>query len=241
VSWHLQTQRAHLQFGVGNGAVNGQFDRLPAASARVQWAVLGDVVDGTREAGDLTGTPAGATTIGFNGFVDAVPPPGTIGDVIIDPDADDDGKPGRIVTAAGGMDLTIRGERFEAIAEIFYRYEDWSELLRANAPLSDVVGRDAKRRYAGMYLDASYVVWPDHVLIAGRVGYGDLPFLSLHGPSTIPPGAQVLEAAGAVVLYRDGHRSLAASYTMRNYYEGFAIDDATELEQRGVVEAQLTL
>lgn len=231
----------HWQVFVGNGALDGATEKFPSLSGRLQWAVSGDVIDGASGAGAIHDEAhEGAATMAISGVVDSQTP-ATVSGIVVDADADDDGKPGRVIVIAGGFDLTIRGGAFEAIAEVLYRYEDWSTLLRATPDLAAIVGRESKQRFAGAYLDATYMVWPERMLVGLRFGYSDLPFLSMRTTSIIPPGENVLEAAATVVLYRRGRRLLGASYGIEEYGAEYGTGVDGGLVHRAVVEAQLEL
>jgi hypothetical protein len=239
VQVRLTGRKVAGQIGFTNGAIDGATDRVPAGSARIQWAVAGDVIEGTSGGADIDPSESGAS-LGFGGIVDAVTPT-SIGNITIDADGDGDGKAGRVIEVAAGADLTIRGAGFEAILEMLYRYENWGPIIRANPELIAAVGTEPKRRFASLYSDVTYMVLPGRLLVGARAVYGELPFLSMRGPSVIPRGDNVFETGVMASWCRGGRRLVSASYVFYNFGDRYGPEGDGGNEHRVVVETQLNL
>ncbi|MBZ0234809.1 MAG: OprO/OprP family phosphate-selective porin [Deltaproteobacteria bacterium] len=79
--------------GVGNGAVDGGVDRMPAAAARVAYAITGKLIG--PNPGDIKVTEGTAVTVAVDGVIDAPTVPAAVGMVMIDPDPERNGTPTR--------------------------------------------------------------------------------------------------------------------------------------------------
>jgi hypothetical protein len=240
VQVRMHGRRIAGQVGFTNGAIDGATERVPAGSARIQWAVAGDVIEGTAGAADIDADAENGASLGFGGIVDAVTPT-TIGDITIDADGDGDGKPGRVIVVAAGVDLTIRGGGFAATLEMLYRYENWGPIIRANPELIAAVGAEPKRRFAALYADATYMAMPRRLMVGARAGYGELPFLSMRGPSSVPRGETMFEGGVMASLCRGGRRFVTASYVFYGFGNQYLSEVNGGNEHRLIVETQLNL
>jgi len=237
-------RRRAVRIGVGNGAVDGALDQVPAVAARAEWRVTGERIDGGGAAGRIPCEATTALTFGASAVIDAVVP-GAIGTIAVDADIDDDGQPGRVIVLAASADAVVRRGGWEVIAEGLVRRDDWGKMLLVNPELVAAVGSAAVRTSTGGYVQATRILYGPDLLVGARVGWGELPFLSMRSVSFVPRGQNAVEASAVVLLYRLGARALGATYTFIDYGDVYGPDGAAPSdgghEQRIVVEAQLTL
>jgi hypothetical protein len=240
VQLRLDTDSVVAQIGVSNGAIDGATDRVPAASGRLQWRLAGKVIEATTGSADIEARPEKRASLGIGAIVDALTPT-AIGDIDIDPDGDGDGRAGRVLVVGVATDLTVRSHGFQGIIEGLYRFESWGPILRANPELVAAVGDDDTRHLVGLYADAMYTLLPGRLVVGARAGAGQLPFLSMRGPSSLPLGKEVLEGGGMVAWCREGRRFVTASYVFYDFSNPYGPDVDGGSEHRVVVEAQLNL
>ncbi len=221
---------AEWSVGVGNGAIDGAVDRMPAVSARAVYAVAGKLIGANP--GDLKGTKGTAVTIGVDGVVDAPTVPAAVGMVMIDPDPERNGTPTRVKVQAASADVTLRRHGLELSVEGLVRRDDWRDALRTAPALIDTLGESTPVAMA-VTGEVTYLALPGRLLVGGRVAAGDLPVMSMRQATTVPRGRDVLEAALTAMGLYQGRRALNATYTF--------LDFGDSLEHRLVLEAQLNL
>ncbi|HUQ01113.1 MAG TPA: porin, partial [Kofleriaceae bacterium] len=223
--------------GVTNGAVEGAVDRMPAASARVAYAVAGKLVG--VNPGDTKGTKETSVTIGVDGVIDAPTVPAAVGSTMIDPDPEKNGTPTRVKVQAASADLTVRRRGLEVSVEGLVRRDDWRDALRTAPALLDVLGESTPVAMA-VYGDVTYMVVPGRLLGGVRVAAGELPVLSVRQATTVPRGRDVLELALTAMGIYDGKRALNATYTFLDYGPAAGASEGSR-EHRFVIEGQLNL
>jgi len=229
--------RVEWSAGVGNGAIDGAVDRMPAVSARVAVAIAGKLIG--PNPGDIKGTKETAVTVSVDGVVDAPTVPGTVGMVMIDPDPEKNGTPTRVKVQGASADITMRRQGLELSIEALVRRDDWRDALRTAPTLEDVVGGRTPVATA-VTGELTYMVVPGRLLGGARVAAGDLPVLSMRQATTVPRGRDVLELALTGMGLYDGKRALNVTYTYLDYGPS-AGATAGSVEHRFVIEGQLNL
>lgn len=229
--------RVDWSVGVGNGAVDGAVDRMPAVAARVAYAVAGKLIGANP--GDLKGTKETAVTIAIDGVVDAPTVPGTVGMVMIDPDPEKNGVPTRVKVQGASADITFRRKGLELSIEGLLRRDDWRDAMRTAPALVAVVG-DSTPLATAITGELTYMVVPGRLLAGARLAAGDLPVLSMRQATTVPRGRDVVEVALTALGLYDGKRALNATYTFLDFGAA-AGATAGSVEHRFVIEGQLNL
>jgi len=226
---------------VANGGPDATPDDVPLVAVRIT-ATRGAKPDPGE--GDRTETWPMSFTLGLNVVVDAVSAPAMIGAVAITNDLDGDGEAERVSTVTNGLDLTLRAGGFELALEGVLRLERWGELVAANPMLvadADVDPATAGSAYVAGSAQLTYLV--DHkVMIGARFASGQVPFLSTHGPSTIPLGRRLVEGDAVLGIYRGGTRLFDLTYRYLNWGDryGSAPGDGP-IEHCVMAEAQVVL
>lgn len=228
--------------GVGNGAgANRLDDNLwMAATLRADAVIAGKRF--AYAAGDLARTPAPSLMIGAGLVHDMVAMPAEIGDIAVDNDVDGDGRRDDVRVLSASVDAVFRYRGVEAALEAVWRHESTAPILRDgdNAALRAAVG-DGQTR-AGLAGQVTYVLpWTllsRDLLIGGRVGYAQLPFLGVGGRSSAVPRAEhLLELDGVLQLYQGGVRRLGLMYSLHHY--GDQAVPAGDTDHRVLLEAQV--
>jgi hypothetical protein len=240
VQLYWASDRASGNLGVGNGAVEGAPDKVPAVFARAQVGAVGKVFGPVVHAGDVQAGDSLRVTVGAAGIVDTARPT-SIGSIAVDLDPDGDGDPSRVLVVAGSVDVTARYRGLELATEVIVRREDWRDILATNPDLAAAVGAGARRTYLSGMGELTYMVVPRHLLAGVRLAHGDLPFLSMRGASALPRGADVTEASTVVLLYRNGRRILGATYSVLSFGDAYNGGSRGGIEHRMIVETQLNL
>jgi hypothetical protein len=224
---------------VGNGAVDGAVDRMPALAARVAYAAAGKLIG--PNPGDLKVTEGTAVTVAVDGVIDAPTVPATIGSVMIDPDPEKNGVPTRVKVQAASADVTVRRGGIELSVEGLVRRDDWRDALRTVPTFEATLGEPTPVAMAVMG-ELTALLVPGRVLGGVRVARGDLPVLSMRQATTVPRGRDVLELALTAMGLHDGKRAINVTYT---YLDFGAAAGATAMdgsrEHRFVIEGQLNL
>lgn len=237
----VQLRGAHgpleWSLGVGNGAVDGAVDRMPAVAARVAYAAAGQLIG--PNPGDVKGTAPTAVTVAIDGVIDAPTVPATVGAVMIDPDPEKNGTPTRVKVQGGSADVTLRHRGLELSIEGLVRRDDWRDALRTAPTLEAIVGGRAPVATA-FISELTYMAVPGRLLGGARIAAGDLPVLSMRQATTVPRGEDVFEVALTGMWLHAGRRAVNVTYT---YLDFGPAPGATVggIEHRFVIEGQLNL
>lgn len=234
--------RVGYYLGVGNGAGRNKVDdNLDMnATMRVDVVLTGERF--TYTYGDFLRSERPAVMAGVGAIHDLTPMPAEIGPIAINTDVDGDGDRDNVRVISASADIIARYRGFEATVEAIWRQESYGSILQHpdNAALVRAIGGQATRSYLGVYGHASYFL-PMNVLVGGRVGYAELPFLGLTGRSTTLPGADSAIELDALVQHYNhlGSRSIGLQYSLFDYRNDSGEEPTGIIDHRLVLETQL--
>jgi hypothetical protein len=226
---------------VANGGPDSAADDIPMVALRAQFTPIGPRPD--PGAGAIVRSKF-STTIGFGFVIDGVAAPAAIGSIPVLNDLDGDGEADRILTVTSGLDVTFRIGGLELAAEAMVRLESWGDLLAVNSELTRAVGltpQDRGRWHGAVGFEATYTLG-ETIMIGTRLAGGTAPFLSMSGPSILPPGESVIETDAMAGYYDDGVRVFGVTYRRLDYGRGYgagAVDGP--VEHAVIAEAQVVL
>lgn len=233
----LADERLGFYVGLGNGAgPNQPDDNLQVAlTARADAVILGQRF--APAYGDIARTATPTLMVGTGLVYDASSMPGSVGEISVDNDADGDGDGDDVRVLSASIDAAFRYRGLEVVVEAVGRREDTRAIfdLAGNAALRAAVG--VRRTHLGVVGQITQVL-PRNILIGGRVGYAQLPFLGLAGrPIGRSAAEHVLELDALAQLYRGDRRMLSVMYSMHDY--GGTTDPTIDLAHRVIMEAQI--
>ena len=233
----LADERLGFYVGLGNGAGPNQLDDnlQVAVTARADAAILGKRF--APAYGDIARTATPTLMVGTGLVYDAAPMPAQVGDITVVADADGDGEADDVRVLSASIDAVFRYRGLEVVVEAVGRREDTRAILDhpGNDALRTAVG--VRRTHLGVVGQITQVL-PRNLLIGGRAGYTQLPYLGLGGRASRRPLAEHVLALDALAqLYRGDRRMLSVMYSLHDY--GGAAEPAIDLAHRVIVEAQL--
>jgi hypothetical protein len=238
-------RRIGYYLGVGNGAglakVNDNLDM--SISARADVVALGERFKYGH--GDTARTSVPTLMLGAGLVHDLTPMPAQVGGIAVNTDVDGDGDIDNVRAISASADAAFRYRGLEAIVEAVFRKETYGTILEHvdNAALAAALG-DGDHDYLDVYGQVTYVLPVElrsyHLLVGGRVGRSEVPFLGLGGRSSnLPQGEHVFEADALVQLYNGAGYRFLGLMVSRHDYSAFDADTEGLTRYRVILESQL--